>query len=183
MLSNITLENALDCLLSIARTLPAEKVSLPEATGRILARDLPEMARSAVDGYTIHERDMGQCLKLRIKEYMTSGQIPDDSLEPGETLGVVTGGQLPAHTGAVLPYEIATVDKGRLHLRGGMPGPGDNIRPAGEDFLAGELLAHRDTLLNAGLIGALATFGQSEVKVTRRPGGNCATAPPPVINK
>src|SRR6202008_3676268 len=47
--------------------------------------------------------------------------------------------------------------------------PGANVRPAGEDFRAGDLALAHGVRLGPARLGALASFGLSEVQVVRRP--------------
>jgi molybdopterin molybdotransferase len=47
--------------------------------------------------------------------------------------------------------------------------PGENIRPQGEDFKAGDILVRRGEALSPGTLGVMAAFGKSEVMVFRRP--------------
>jgi len=175
MEENVTLGKALEMLLKVTATLPTEMITLAEADGRISARDvlaaqnIPEAARSAVDGYALHGCNLSRPEGMSVKGRLRAGEIPHWPLFPGETEAVVTGSVLPEHTGAVVPMEMVDIKNSRLVVRSESVQAGENIRPAGEDFLAGEGLAHRGTRLTPGLIGALAAFGIDDVAVFRRP--------------
>lgn len=174
MLVNATWEEALEFLLDRITPLPGESVSLLQALGRVVARDLlvtrdlPPYPQAAVDGFAIHVDDLDRRTSFIVKEYLRNGDLPGSPINPGEAVGVVTGGPLPGSTGAVVPREAAVTDGNRVFFTGEIP-PGGNIRQAGEDFQAGELLVRRGTHLDPGTIGVLAALGESEVPVYRRP--------------
>lgn len=174
MLENVKLEEAQELILSLVTPLPAETVPLLEAPGRVIYRDmhashdLPPCAQSAVDGYAVSEGRKGKQYTFIVKEFLKPGEMPGSALAPGQAAGVVTGGPVPGGTIAVIPYEITRLKGDGLTFTEEIV-PGENIKPQGEDFRAGDLLARRGTALSPGLAGALAAFGRSEVAVSRRP--------------
>ncbi len=68
----LDVEEALEAVLAAARPLPAERVGLEQAVGRVLAEDarsavdLPPFDRSAMDGYAVRAADTSQGVPLRI---------------------------------------------------------------------------------------------------------------------
>ncbi|HHW44514.1 MAG TPA: molybdopterin molybdotransferase MoeA [Desulfotomaculum sp.] len=121
-----------------------------------------------MDGFAVHVDDVGRRTSFVIKKCLRNGDLPVFPLKPGETVGVVTGGPLPGGTGAVIRRESIVIDGNRMVFTGEFS-QGSNIRQAGEDFRAGELLVRRGTRLDPGTIGVLAALGESEVPVYRRP--------------
>ncbi|MCL6448886.1 MAG: molybdopterin molybdotransferase MoeA [Armatimonadetes bacterium] len=174
VLINVNLEEAQESLLNLVTPLPSESLFLTQALDRIVSRDLfagrdlPPCPQAAVDGYAVHADDLGRRTSYGIKECLRNGDIPNSPLNPGQAVGVVTGGPLPGGTGAVIPQELVKIEGDRMIFTGEIS-PGSNIKKPGEDFRSGELLAQRGTRLDPGLIGVLAAFGQSEVPVYRRP--------------
>lgn len=174
MLVNANLEEAQVSLLELVIPLPSESLPLIQALDRVTSQDLyavrelPPYPQAAVNGYAIHENDLGQSKSHSVLECLRNGEIPGSPLRPGQTVGVVTGGPLPGGTGAVIPQESTTVKGDRMTLTAEVP-PGSNIKQPGEDFQAGEMLARRCTRLDPGLVGVLAAFGQKEVAVYCRP--------------
>ena len=174
MLINAGWEEALESLLERVTPLPAESVPLLRAVGRVAARDifaprnLPSRPGSAVDGFAVRGDDLGSRSVFTVKEFLRNGDLPASPLQPGEATYVVTGGPLPEGAGAVIPQESVVIEGNRLVFTGEIA-PGANIRRAGEDFRAGELLVGRGSPVGPGAVGALAAFGQSAVPVYRRP--------------
>lgn len=174
VLENIKLEEAQELISNIITPLPAESASLLNALNRIVyrdsyaAHDLPLCNKSAVDGFAVSIDKEEKNHSYKVKEVLKPGEMPGSALNPGEAAGVVTGGPVPGGTVSVIPYEVTRLEGDRLLFAGDLV-LGENIRPQGEDFKAGDLLARRGTVINPGIIGALATFGMCEVKVFRRP--------------
>lgn len=165
-------------------TLDHERIDLISALGRVLAepmyadRDAPPFANSAMDGYAVLVADLNNAstenpVALQIIERVAAGAVPQHQLRPGSAIRIMTGAQVPANAGAVVPFE--ETDEGQPNaqtevVRMFQPTQhGNNIRPAGEDMQAGSLVLAAGQVLNAGSIGVLATIGAAQVPVFRQP--------------
>ncbi|HUW66399.1 MAG TPA: molybdopterin molybdotransferase MoeA [Spirochaetia bacterium] len=173
MLVDVKLEKARQSLLDAIVPLPEEAVALEQALGRIMVRDLvapldlPSHPQSAVDGYALGRDGLNGPMECVLRQY--PGETPAGRvLGPGEAVAVVTGGTLPPGTGAVIAREYVRVEGNRILARMDIP-PGRNVKPAGEDFRAGQLVMPAGSSVDPGLIAVLAAFGQVEVYVRRRP--------------
>ncbi|TYO94592.1 gephyrin-like molybdotransferase Glp [Desulfallas thermosapovorans] len=173
MLTNVTLEEACELITGNLIPLPGQSVALAEAAGRVCyqdiyaARDLPPCSQSAVDGYAVAMGDE-VCNQFQLKGNLGPGDYPDFSLAPGQAAGVVTGGPVPPGTRGVIPWEFAEV-KGEYITTTKALNPGDNIKPRGEDFRRGDIVARRGNIVGPGLVGVLAACGNGKVKVFARP--------------
>ena len=138
-------------------SLPREEVALGEARDRILEDDLyapldlPPVAQAAVDGYVLG----GEGPDVP-GEYTLSGVV-------GRGEAVVTGAPRPEGTVTVVARERVRLEGGRVRTAEALP-PGGNIKPAGEDFRAGELVVPAGTMVDPGLIAVLAAFGRCRVR-------------------
>lgn len=174
MLTNIALETAWEAIGKIVLPLETEKVPLAAARGRVAAvdllatRDLPASPRAAMDGYALRSGDLGRVDRYQVVVSYGQGSVPGVPLESGQAAQVVTGGPLPPGDVTMVPWEKVKLEGDQLTLP--VPvSPGSNIRPPGEDFGQGDLLAPRGWRLDPGLVGVLAALGQSQVEVLRRP--------------
>ena len=89
-------------------------------------------------------------------------------LAPGEAMAISTGGAVPDGADSVVPIELVVETDNQLDV----PAPvdlGANVRPAGGDVRAGDVVLPAGTLIGAAQIGALAAAGAPEVSVVRRP--------------
>src|SRR4051794_21104754 len=105
-------------LADAATPLPREETPLAEAAGRVLAdpliaaEDLPDAARSAMDGYAVRASDLaGGPVRLRLAGAVLIGEPPPARpLGPGEAMAIPTGGHLPQGADAVVMVEQATLE-------------------------------------------------------------------------
>ncbi|SEL39106.1 molybdopterin molybdotransferase [Roseovarius nanhaiticus] len=150
-----------------------ETVDLAAAQGRIAAQSInadeamPSFDNSAMDGFALRLGDLaGRCC-LPVAGTVAAGDAPRD-LPPGDALRIYTGAPLPRGADAVVMIE-ACVDKGhKVHIET-PPAPGANIRRAGSDQGAGQMLLAAGTRIAPHHVGLLAANGVRGITVTRRP--------------
>lgn len=174
MQSDISLEAAQELIQKGIKALPVEQVPLSEACNRIIAweltapGDLPAQPQSAVDGFALADGTAPVNNRFTVKGYLNLGGLPTQSLKQSEAWGVLTGSVLPPGTEAVVPHENTSVEGDQLTV-GEQVKPGNNIKQAGEDFAAGELVLKKDSRLDAGCMALLAAYGIEEVPVYQKP--------------
>src|SRR5919198_6542206 len=105
----LTIEEAQRLILGRVRGLPCERVRLDEAAGRVLAEpatavvDLPPFPSSAMDGFAVRAADTPG--RLPVVGRIPAGAPAAGSLEPGQAMGIATGGVVPDGADAVMPIE------------------------------------------------------------------------------
>jgi molybdopterin molybdotransferase len=162
----------LQAVLEHVEPLPAERVPLVEASGRVLAAsatalvDLPPFPSSAMDGFAVRAADTPG--RLPVVARVAAGRPAPRPLESGEAMGIATGGVVPEGADAVVPIERVTAERDWVEIPE-PAGEGANVRPRGGDVSAGSVVVDAATRLGAGQIGALAAAGVSEVDCARRP--------------
>lgn len=158
-------------ILAEATALPSETVPLADAAGRVLAedivavRDQPPFAASAMDGYAVRSADAPG--RLSVVGESAAGHGYAGQLGPGQAVRIFTGAAVPAGADAVVIQEDATRD-GDHALVPAAP-PGQNVRPAGGDFRAGQPLLAKGVALDPWRLSLAAAAGRAEVRVARRP--------------
>jgi molybdopterin molybdotransferase len=170
----LSVEEALDHILSRVRPLPTERVDLLGALGRVLAapvrstRVIPPWPNSSMDGYAVRATDTRPGVTLAVVGRVAAGALPSRKLAAGEAMRILTGAPLPEGADAVVPQEDVDAADTRVTLR--QPAErGAYVRPAGEDVRIGDLVLEPGTRLGAAEIGLLATLGHGQVEVSRRP--------------
>ncbi len=171
-------------MLSHFRVLPSETVPLRSALGRTLAEeiradmDVPPFANSAMDGYAVRADDLtprdGPVVLTIIGE-VPAGGVALRPVEPETAMRIMTGAPMPAGADTVVPFE--ETDEGRpgtLRAIGKVQifkvlDRGANVREAGEDLQAGEVVVARHTPITPAVVGVLASAGAATVRVFRRP--------------
>jgi molybdopterin molybdotransferase len=172
MPSLLSIEEALARVLERVQPLDAEIVAATDASGRFLAADavaavdLPPFASSAMDGYAVRSGDTPGRVPVVFR--IAAGLPAQRPLEAGEAMAISTGAAVPEGADAVVQIELVSEDDGVLDVPEPV-GPGANVRPAGGDVGAGEVVLGAGTRLGAQHIGALTASGVVDVSVARRP--------------
>ena len=108
---------------------------------------------------------------------LAAGSTFERTLEPGETLRIMTGAPMPAGADTVVPQELAERDDGDVRLQA-VPA-GANVRSRGEDVRAGAVVLRAGCVLRPQELGLIASLGQGEAWVHARPRVAAATTRTP----
>lgn len=171
-----SLDDALADLLAHAAVLPeTESVSLFDADGRVLARDLvsalqvPPRDNSAMDGYALCSADVARAgAVLPVSQRIPAGHV-GAPLTPGTAARIFTGAPIPEGADAVVMQEECAPREGERVQVNVVPRPGQCIRRAGEDIVRGSAVLAAGTRLGPAELGLAASIGLAEVPVVRRP--------------
>lgn len=173
--TELTVDEARERILQRIRPLDAVDVSLADALGRVLARnviasmDVPPFANAAMDGYALIASELRQA--YRIEGEVAAGRMMTRKIEPGSAVRIMTGAPVPPGADAVVRFEEAALapdDPGTLLIRRPVQA-GQNIRPAGEDIRAGTRALVAGTRLSPASLGVLASLGVSRPPIHRAP--------------
>ena len=132
-----------------AGALPSEKTPVHLSPGRVLATncvalcDLPSFDSSAMDGWAVAGAG-----PWAIVGDARAGSPLTQPLAPGTAARIATGSVVPSGTGSVIRWEDARVVEGLVHAE---PAPGSDIRRAGEECRAGDLIARVGTTVTPAL--------------------------------
>lgn len=169
----IPVEEALEKVLALVSPLPAEDVPLRAAAGRVLAHDLaakrtqPPFAASSMDGYALRGDEVEPDALFKVIGEAAAGHAYDGEVRPGQAVRIFTGAPVPEGADFVVIQEDVT-RRGDLITLGHKIGAKTNIRPAGGDFKAGDVLSGPRVLRPAD-IALLASMNHGTVPVTRKP--------------
>lgn len=140
----------------------------------VVAREsLPAVDSAAVDGYAVRLVDVARATSAAPVVLPVGGDVivtsaGVDSLPPGQALRVTSGAPLPAGADCVVPF--GDTDGGVVQVSIAKPSrPGDNVRPAGGDVTAGNLMLAAGTRLGPTQIGLLSALGLGRVSARPRP--------------
>lgn len=169
----LTREQAWALIAARAVALPAERVGLDAAAGRVLATrvtspiDIPGFDRSAMDGYALRSADAPG--RLRLVGEVAAGASGDVPVGPGEAARIFTGGALPPGADAVERQEVVRVEDGSTVELEAPVAVSQHVRFRGEDVAAGAELVAAGRRLGPSTLTAIAAAGIGEVEVFRRP--------------
>ena len=184
----ISVEEARTYILGHFHPLEGERVPMLDALDRVLAEDIvadtnvPPFDNSAMDGYAVRAEDIAtastkQPANLRVIGDVAAGYTAQRAVERGTAIRIMTGAPLPPGADTVVRFEETSEG---VAARGAGKGNdtvdilkaiqrGENVRAAGEDIHAGEVVLPKGTIVRAAEIGVLASLGKKEVSVHRRP--------------
>ena len=176
----IAYSEALQHLMEAAAPLPAERLALHEAAGRILATDiisgqsLPPFDNSAMDGFAL--RVNGTPFESDTEFVVQGWQAAGDAgAEGGDgAWEIMTGARMPFGLDTVVPIEnveILASEQGRptrIALKSGVK-PGQNVRLRGQDVEEGERVLQAGQALDINARTLLHAIGVAEVAVVARP--------------
>ena len=188
--SMISVEEALERILSFVHRLEPEERPILEALGQVLAEDaiapfdIPPLDNTAMDGYAVRAADTegageSHPVRLRVVGELAAGYVFEGEVAPGTAVRIMTGAPIPRGADAVVPFE--ETDEVVGHRFGSFAKassevgilkaakPGANIRRAGEDVRRDAVVLREGTVLGPAQIGVLASLGRATVRVYRRP--------------
>jgi molybdopterin molybdotransferase len=191
----LSVEDAQTIVLEHVALMPAEQVGIVEGFGRILAQDvvsdmdISPFDNTAMDGFAVRFADFEGAgaasgggvseqspLTLDIVGVIGAGEVYGGTLQPGETLRIMTGAPLPAGADTVVKIEdtvvigeSATCPEGRQVRFSRLPKRGEHVRSKGEEARKGDVLLRVGERINSPAAGLLASTGNAEVLVYRRP--------------
>lgn len=184
----ISVEEARAYILQHFKPLETEHVALSDALDRVLAEDIvspinvPPHNNSAMDGYAVRAEDIVGAsqtnpVRLRVVADLGAGYVPNAEVTAGAAIRIMTGAVLPPGADTVVRFEETS--EAVTHKATGKgsdaveilsaPSRGSNVRLAGEDVRAGEIVLPQGSMLRPAEIGLLASIGCARVPVHRKP--------------
>jgi len=183
----ISVEEALDKVLSYVEVLEFERKPILGCLGQVLAEDvhstidIPPFDNSAMDGYALRAEDTRGASEsspryLVVVGYVAAGSMPAQEVKPGMAIRIMTGAPLPEGADAVVRFEdtdeINRKSSGDDLSQIGIlcqTKQGSNVRGRGEDIAKRDLILKKGNLLRPQEIGVLASLGHSTALIIRRP--------------
>ncbi len=158
---------------------PAAPVGLADALGLALAQDvvaplsLPVFDNSAMDGYAVRAADLAGAgpqapVNLTVAEDIPAGRTDILTLAPGTAHRIMTGAPVPAGADAVVPVELTDAGTSVVAIAAA-PRPGQHIRRAGEDVVAGTAVLRAGAVLTPAALGLASALGLAVLPVRPRP--------------
>jgi molybdopterin molybdotransferase len=152
--------------------LAAVNVALDEAVGLVLAADvvavtdLPPFTVSAMDGWAVSGPP-----PWSIVGEVRAGGPATTGIRVGQSMRVSTGAGLPVGADAVLRREHGVETDGIVRPQPGAhaPAAGRDVRTAGSECRAGDVVATAGQLVVPALLGLAAASGADTLDVVRRP--------------
>ncbi|MDD2867952.1 gephyrin-like molybdotransferase Glp [Neomegalonema sp.] len=171
----IPVSEALERLRALVPPLPPERLPLEAALGRFLAEEAaarltqPPFDASSMDGYALRRVEAEPGARFRVVGESAAGRPWSGRLGPGEALRIFTGAPVPEGADQVVIQEEAAREGAEIRLLEGLDLSASNIRAAGRDFRAGEVLIPAGRRIGPRELALLASMNLPEVLVGRAP--------------
>ncbi len=156
----------------LAPVADCEKVTLANAVSRVLAQDVrapiavPGFDNSAMDGYAFRAADAQGVRELPLSLRVAAGDKPS-TLAPGTACRIFTGAPVPSGADTVVIQEHCERRGDTLILPEQWTAHA-NIRRAGEDMRAGDVVLEAGQILTPQAVGLAASCGFTEILARRR---------------
>jgi molybdopterin molybdotransferase len=175
----ISVDEALNKILSHVQPLGSEKVSLLDALGRVMGEDIyakrniPPLDNSGMDGYAVRSEDVRNAsqnhpVRLGVIEDLPAGFISTKTVDQGKAIRIMTGAPIPKGADTVVPVEVTKKEDGLVSIFK-VTEIGENIRVSGEDVKAGDRVISKGDMVRPAEVGMLASVGRSFVSVYQKP--------------
>ena len=156
-----------------------EEIFVSAALGCVSARDirspldLPLYDNSAMDGFVFRSEDTSGAtaerpIFLNICGVIKAGDNGVARCAKQDTYRIMTGAPVIKGSDTVLEKEKAVIRDDRLVIDAPVP-KGRNVRFKGEEIKKRERVLPKDSVINPGTIGFLATMGMDKISVFRKP--------------
>jgi molybdopterin molybdotransferase len=167
----------------------AEEKLLLKCIGQVTSEDihsgidLPAADISGPDGYALRSADLKGVDRdnpaiLRVIGTVRAGHVSKKSVKPGCALRIMTGSVIPQGADCVVRFEDTDEPGDKNGPNRANPrevrvyaaaAAGANIRPAGGTVRKGALVVPKGTVIGPAQISALASIGESRIRVVQRP--------------
>lgn len=171
----ITVEQALEIILSRVEPLGVEDIPLEQAHGRVLAEDvfadmdLPPFDKARMDGFALRSADAAVApFTLKVIGEIAAGAAYDGTIGAGEAIKIFTGAPVPQGADAVQKVEVTESEGDIVTIKEAVKS-GQFITPRASEISEGETAAHSGRQIAAAEMAVLASFGYARVKVFKKP--------------
>jgi molybdopterin molybdotransferase len=167
----ISVDEALAHLFALTSPVGTERVSLSQASGRVLAtdaiatRDQPPFSASAMDGYAV-AGPVSTGASYRVVGESAAGAAFSGQVTKGDAVRIFTGAPVPARCDTVIIQENVSREGDQITITDAPSS--SNIRPAGGDFRIGQSLKS-PRRLSPNDVALLAAMNIPMVDVSRKP--------------
>ena len=179
-MSLLPVDDALKAITEALSPIDKEEISMADATagdvmGRVLAEVVyaelshPPHDVSAMDGFAVRHTDLADLSKpLKLIGESAAGHPFNGVVNSGEAVRIFTGGYCPKDCDTIIIQEDTECNGDQVTIKEAAP-KGRYIRPQGNDFSQGDLIAAEGTPLSPRLLALIASAGVVTLKLSKKP--------------
>ena len=192
----ISYKQAIEIIQSSIKPLKVSKSDIHSGYG-VLAEDLfatseiPEFSNSAMDGFALCSAETVEASESKPIEFeiigtIFAGESPPETSLPLITYEIMTGAVVPKGFDSVVPVEqVTTIDRDgkKFLVITDKVSNGRNVRLAGEDFKAGDLILEKGNTIEPHVMMSAIANGIKSIKVYSPPKVSIVTTGSELDNK
>ena len=192
----ISYKQAIEIIQSSIKPLKVSKSDIHSGYG-VLAEDLfatseiPEFSNSAMDGFALSSAETAEASESKPIEFeiigtIFAGESPPETSLPLSTYEIMTGAIVPKGFDSVVPVEqVTTIDRDgkKFLVITGKVSNGRNVRLAGEDFKAGDVILEKGNTIEPHVMMSAIANGIKSIKVYSPPKVSIVTTGSELDNK
>jgi molybdenum cofactor synthesis domain-containing protein len=171
----ITVNQAVDIVLSEIGVMGTEEVEIDAALGRLLAQDiradldLPPFDRARMDGFAVRSADVATApARLRVIGEIAAGSSFDGEVGQGQAVKIFTGAPMPKGADAVQMVELTTTSDGWVTISQPVVAR-QFVTARASEVKSGKVVAEQGSEITAAQMSVLASFGYSRPSVRVQP--------------
>ena len=179
-MSLLPVDDALKAITEALSPIDKEEISMADAAagdvmGRVLAEAVyaelshPPHDVSAMDGFAVRHTDLSEVSKpLKLIGESAAGHPFNGVVNSGEAVRIFTGGYCPEDCDTIIIQEDTECNGDQVTIKEAAP-KGRYIRPQGNDFRQGDLIAAKRTPISPRLLALIASAGVVTLKLSKKP--------------
>ncbi len=176
---NISVDRAINIILSCIKEAEEEKIHFADGLGRYLSRDIisgfsvPFFDNSAMDGFALRAEEIKDAskdnpVKLKIVDEIWAGKIARPLPDSKCCVKIYTGAMIPDGADCVVRQEDVTIE-GDYALFFNPVEKGNDIRLKGEEIKENDVVASKGSRITPAMIGLFASLMKKEIYVYKKP--------------
>lgn len=166
-------------MMAAVRPVGTETIPIEVSRGRVLAetlrapRPVPEMARTAMDGYAVRYADLKKAsakhpVCLIATENIGAGHAVEQKIPSGRAVRIMTGAPLPPGTDSIVPVEDVRIEGENVYFKRPVQKHSDVRRP-GSEIRSNQVVLRAGQTIGPAQMAMLAFIDLPSVTVYRRP--------------
>ena len=173
----ISVNNALNTIVSNAKKLRNEKIPILESLGRVASENVyakinnPPQNVSSMDGYAVRYSNLKNLHKKPIKIIgeSSAGKPYTKKIDNYECIRIFTGASVPSNTNVILLQEKVLIKKNFITNTTQNYNKNQYIRKKGSNFKKKSLILKKNNSISSRKIGLLISANHTEIKVFIKP--------------
>jgi molybdopterin molybdotransferase len=145
----------------------SDSLNMVLSTNIVAKENSPKFCTSSMDGYAIKFNDLKN-KKIKIIGDNPAGSVVDNKMIDGTCIKTFTGSLMPNGSDTLIPIENVSIENNYIVIDKPVP-LSFAVRQIGENYIIGEILIKKNTVIDFAHIGVMASLNISYIDVYELP--------------